>query len=145
MIGLMTSVHAAPDVYKYVDEHGNVSYSNKPNGGKKIDLPMISTVDNTAPSYVAPPANSSGNSGSNNMTNIVNPASGSKRIILEEELKKERELLAKAEAELASQTQIRLGNEKNPLKKDERLLPFKETVEQHKNNIKSLEIELNGK
>lgn len=35
----------AEEMYKQIDEHGNVTYSNKPmKGGKKVDLPPLSTV-----------------------------------------------------------------------------------------------------
>ena len=43
---------AAEEIYKQVDEHGNVTYSNKPiKGGKKIDLPPLSTI----PGPIVPP------------------------------------------------------------------------------------------
>lgn len=36
---------ARADIYKYVDERGHVTYSNKPiKGGQKVELPEISTV-----------------------------------------------------------------------------------------------------
>jgi len=36
---------SADQIYKSIDEHGKVTYSNEPiKGGKKVDLPPISTV-----------------------------------------------------------------------------------------------------
>ena len=36
---------AADEIYKQVDAHGNVTYSNKPiRGGKRVDLPPLSTL-----------------------------------------------------------------------------------------------------
>lgn len=140
---LVISQATYADVYKFVDSYGNVTYSNKPiSGGKKIDLPAISTV--TSPSAdKAPSTIRSESSGAVPSVN-VNPASGNKKIILEEELKKEREALANAENEWKKADAIRNGDEKNYAKKMERLQPFLDTITQHKNNIKSLEIELNG-
>ena len=45
---------AAQTIYKHVDERGKVTYSNEPiKGGKKVDLPPISTV--TLPKPTAAP------------------------------------------------------------------------------------------
>jgi len=42
---LMLAVPAQAEIYKYVDEKGRVTYSNKPSkGAHKVDLPPLSTV-----------------------------------------------------------------------------------------------------
>ena len=44
-LGLLTMAPATGEIYKYVDERGHVTYSNKPiKGGQKVELPEISTV-----------------------------------------------------------------------------------------------------
>lgn len=49
---LAAGAQAAEEIYKQVDKHGNVTYSNKPlKGGKKVDLPPLSTF----PEPKAPP------------------------------------------------------------------------------------------
>lgn len=146
-IALLTTILSIPlamaDVYKSIDSYGNVTYSNKPiSGGKKIDLPAISTINSSMPDKV-PSSLKSDNPGSVPSVNL-SPASGSKKVILEEELKKEQEALALAEAEYKKADAVRNGDEKNYAKKMERLQPFLDSITQHKNNIKSLEIELNG-
>lgn len=45
---------AAQQIYKHVDERGKVTYSNEPiKGGKKVDLPPISTVTLPKPAAAA--------------------------------------------------------------------------------------------
>lgn len=45
LIATFVCLPAAAEMYKYVDERGRVTYSNKPMpGAKKIELPEISTV-----------------------------------------------------------------------------------------------------
>lgn len=140
---ILTTPIAMADVYKSIDSYGNVTYSNKPiSGGKKIDLPAISTIN--SPSVDKTPTSlKSENTGSVPSVN-VNPASGSKKVILEEELKREKDALVLAEEEYKKADAVRNGDEKNYAKKLERLQPFLDSITQHKNNIKSLEIELNG-
>ncbi len=48
-----STAQAADPIYKQVDTHGNVTYSNKPiKGGKKVDLPPLSSLP---PPKVLPP------------------------------------------------------------------------------------------
>ena len=47
---LAGTAQAADEIYKRVDAHGNVTYSNKPiKGGKKVDLPPLSTLPTPKP------------------------------------------------------------------------------------------------
>ena len=51
---LSGTAHAADEIYKQVDAHGNVTYSNKPiKGGKKVNLPPLSTLP--TPKLLPPP------------------------------------------------------------------------------------------
>lgn len=44
------TAQATDEIYKQVDAHGNVTYSNKPiKGGKKVDLPPLSTLSTPKP------------------------------------------------------------------------------------------------
>ena len=46
----------AEDVYKHIDEQGRVTYSNKPiKGGKKVDLPPLTTLPTPKPPPPAKP------------------------------------------------------------------------------------------
>ena len=54
LCALAIALPAQAEIYKYVDENGHVTYSNKPmKGGKKIELPEISTMPAPKP---PPPA-----------------------------------------------------------------------------------------
>ncbi len=50
-LALASASALAQHIYKHVDEQGRVTYSNEPiKGGKKVDLPEISTVPMPRPS-----------------------------------------------------------------------------------------------
>src|SRR5258705_14016424 len=52
---LIFPAHA--EIYKYVDPNGRVTYSNVPiKGGKKVDLPEVSTVPGAKPGQTATPS-----------------------------------------------------------------------------------------
>ncbi len=92
---LSLATPAGAEMYKYVDEQGRVTYSNKPiKGGKKVDLPEISTMP--APKPAAPAA--------------AKPAksdTADRRKELEEQI-------AKAEKALADAKQAYKEGEENP-------------------------------
>ena len=47
---LAGTAQATDEIYKQVDAHGNVTYSNKPiKGGKKVNLPPLSTLPTPKP------------------------------------------------------------------------------------------------
>jgi len=81
---------AQAEMYKYVDEKGRVTYSNKPiKGGQKVDLPELSTVP-------APKVDTS---------RLTKPGPGEqdkRRKELEEQIAQEEKALAAARQELAA-------------------------------------------
>lgn len=66
------------------------------------------------------------------------------REILEKELANEQTALAKAKQELAAQESVRMGDERNYARVEERLQPYKDSVETHEKNIEALRRELNN-
>jgi chaperonin cofactor prefoldin len=95
---LAFALPAQAEMYKYVDEKGRVTYSNKPiKGGKKVDLPEISTMP--APKLPAPAA--------------AKPAKSdtAERDTRRKELE---EQIAKAEKALADAKQAYKEGEENP-------------------------------
>ena len=66
------------------------------------------------------------------------------REILEKELASEQTALAKAKEDLAAQEAVRSGEERNYARVEERLQPYKDTVETHEKNIEALRRELNN-
>jgi len=71
-------------------------------------------------------------------------AKGRQREILEKELFSEQSALAKAKQDLAQQEAVRLGNEANYARVEERLRPFKDNIETHEKNIEALRRELSN-
>lgn len=69
-------------------------------------------------------------------------ARGKQRETLERELTQEESMLADARRKLAEQEGIRSGDERNYAKVQERLKPFKDTVEVHEKNVEALKREL---
>ncbi|HKY02308.1 MAG TPA: DUF4124 domain-containing protein [Burkholderiales bacterium] len=65
-----------------------------------------------------------------------------RRKILEEELKAEEQKLADAQAKLAEQEAVRMGDEKNYQRVLDRLAPYKEAVDGHSKNVEALKKEL---
>ena len=54
---LAGTAQATDEIYKQVDAHGNVTYSNKPiKGGKKVNLPPLSTLPTPKPPPAPPKA-----------------------------------------------------------------------------------------
>jgi len=66
------------------------------------------------------------------------------REILEQELTNEQTALAKAKQDLAAQEAVRSGDERNYARVEERLQPYKDTVETHEKNVEALRRELNN-
>ena len=66
------------------------------------------------------------------------------REILEKELATEQAALAKAQQDLAAQESVRSGGERNYARVEERLQPFKDSVETHQKNIEALRRELSN-
>jgi hypothetical protein len=64
------------------------------------------------------------------------------RQVLQKELATEEQLLEKARKDLADQEAIRTGDEKNYARVEQRLRPFKDSVETHQKNIEALKREL---
>jgi septal ring factor EnvC (AmiA/AmiB activator) len=64
------------------------------------------------------------------------------REILQGELASEREALTRARQALAEQEAVRTGDERNYARVQERLQPFKDTIENHEKNIQALQREL---
>ena len=71
-------------------------------------------------------------------------AKGRQREILEKELTSEQTALAKAKQDLVAQEGVRMGNEANYARVEERLRPFKDNIETHEKNIEALRRELSN-
>lgn len=126
------------DVYKSVDENGNVTYSNSPSkGAKKVDLPPISIV----PASPVPPQETA--------KPEAPSAKADKRKMLEDQLAQEEAALEKAKQalKLAEDTPhvfVKPGGGigRNVVAYEESVRKAKEEVALHEKNIEQIKAEL---
>jgi len=133
------------EIYKCLDDKGRPLYTSdkKDTAGKKCDL-VSREVNVVAPQKPVAPAGKAGAIGTGPRESSAERAGARERQreILESELKTEEASLAKARAALAEQEATRSGDERNYARVEERLRPFKETVDLHEKNIAALRREL---
>ena len=141
---LIVPVFAAPlahaDMWKCVDAEGLTRYTNvkaEAKGCKAIVLDPINTAPPPAPRTQQKPANFPS---VNNDTQRQRDAG--RRKILEQELAQEQQQLDAARKQVSEQKDVRLGNEKNFARVEERLKPFEDKVKLHENNVESLRKEI---
>jgi len=131
---------ANAEMWKCVDPDGNTRYTNvkgEAKGCKGLNLEPI----NTAPAPPRAPQQKPANFPSVN-SDTQRQRDAERRKILEQELAQEQQQLDTAKKQLAEQKDVRLGNEKNFARVEERLKPFEDNVKLHENNIESLRKEI---
>ena len=141
------AVHA--ELCKYIDEHGNVTYSDAPvKGGKKsscfeappVPPPQPARATGTPTTAVPAPPGGLPN---------VDPATqrkrdDSRRKILAEELAVEERSLADARKALSEGEAVRMGDERNYQRYLDRIQGLKDRVAQHERNVAALKQELSN-
>ncbi|WP_068639297.1 DUF4124 domain-containing protein [Thauera butanivorans] len=148
---LHTALPAQAAVYKCIDAEGRVTYTNDPSAARGCTALDTGQSVSTVPAPVRRPATTPGTTPSSSPSNFprVSPddqraRDDSRRQVLQSELENEETALAAAEAALAEQESIRLGDERNYQKVLDRLQPYKDKVELHKRNIEALRREISG-
>lgn len=130
------------EVYKYVDEKGNVTYSSIPpaQGAKPVkSLPPLSTYDGQS-NRSAPAAKSETTAKPGEADGKRN---ADRRQYLQQQLTSERKALADAQKALAEGKTVRMGNERNYAKYQERIKGLEDAVKAHENKINDLQRQLN--
>lgn len=142
----------AEEMYKHVDEHGRVTYSNTPmKGGKKVDLPPLTTLP--APKAAPKPTPKT----------EVEPDKDSRRKALQEEIAKAEKALAAAKLaakeeaekpEVFKRTKTVKGKDgkqktitetgRNVVAYEEKMKKLNEDIAQHEKNLEKLKAELAG-
>ena len=136
------------EIYKCLDPTGRPLYTSdkKDTEGKKCEL--VSREINVVPAQRIPvpraaPKDNVRRDGFPRETPAAQASAKERqREILEKELAAEQELLAKAKQELADQEATRSGDERNYARVEERLQPYKDTVDLHQKNVEALKREL---
>ena len=147
----LTAVLAGParaqpvtEIWKCKGRDGRWTYTNDRNEAEKQKCETVSRQVNVAPASKAP-AGSAGSAGFPKETPAERSSARERqREILEKELATEQTALAKAQQDLAAQESVRTGDERNYARVEERLQPFKDSVETHQKNIEALRRELSN-
>lgn len=138
------SAHAqVTEIWKCKSPDGHWTYTNDKREAERQKCEIVTRQINVAPAQKPPPPRSTNAKDFPRETpqDSAN-AKARQRDILEKELAQEQQALAKAKAELAEQENVRFGNERNYARVEERLQPFKDSVETHEKNIEALRREL---
>ena len=149
---LLISGAAHADIYKYVDENGNVTFTNTPIKGAVRIMSESSQPATTAP------RRSSSDSATPRAARVATPSpanfpkvdtatqksrDSNRRLILEEELNGERASLSKAQKNLQEADANRTATEQaNPKLYLERIGKLRETIVMHEKNVAALQAEL---
>lgn len=126
------------EIYKCVEPSGRSLYTSdkRETAGRKCEL--VSRQVNVAPAQKSKPAAGFPKESAEQRA----AARDRQRQVLQKELATEEQLLEKARKDLADQEAIRTGDEKNYARVEQRLRPFKDSVETHQKNIEALKREL---
>ena len=123
--------------YKWTDNRGVIVYSDSlpPESCSTASCIQIRERERTERQVAAP-------SSSPSTYSKGQARRDSQRDVMVRELEKEQAQLAKAEQELSKQEAIRTGDEKNYSAVLERLRPYRDKVQLHRNNVSALRYEL---
>lgn len=130
------------EIFKCRDARGHWTYTNDRRQAEKDKCELVASQINVSPAQKAarpasPPASFPRESSAERAA-----GKGRQREILQQELASEEAALTKARQALAEQESVRSGDERNYARVEERLKPFKESVESHQKNIEALRREI---
>jgi uncharacterized membrane protein YqiK len=136
------------EIWKCRNADGHWTYTNDRREAEKMKCEIVTRQVNVAPAppKPAPPAAKGARPNDFPKETAADRANARERQreVLEKELATEQAALAKAKEELAAQEAIRTGEERNYARVEERLQPYKDSVETHEKNIEALRRELNN-
>jgi uncharacterized protein DUF4124 len=133
------------EIFKCKGADGHWTYTNDRREAEKQKCEVVTRQVNVAPASKLPPS-AAARPGNFPKETAAERASARERQreILEKELATEQAALAKARQDLAAQEAVRSGEERNYARVEERLQPYKDSVETHEKNIEALRRELNN-
>jgi flagellar biosynthesis/type III secretory pathway protein FliH len=134
------------EIFKCKGADGHWTYTNDRREAEKQKCEVVTRQVNVAPAPPPQRASTPAARGGFPKESASDRASARERQreILEQELAGEQAALAKAKQDLAAQEAVRSGSERNYARVEERLQPYKDTVETHEKNIEALRRELNN-
>ena len=136
------------EIFKCKGPDGRLTYTNDRREAERQKCEVVTRQINVAPAPPKPQPQARSAARPNEFPKESATdrakAQARQREILEKELAQEQASLAKAKEELAAQESVRTGDERNYARVQERLQPFKDSVETHEKNIEALKRELNN-
>jgi uncharacterized membrane protein YqiK len=134
------------EIFKCKGRDGHWTYTNDRREAEKQKCEVVTRQVNVAPASKTPPPSRNARPGEFPKESATERASARERQreILERELVTEQSALAKARQDLAAQEAVRTGEERNYARVQERLQPYKDSIETHEKNIEALRRELNN-
>ena len=132
------------EIFKCKSPDGHWTYTNDRREAEKQKCEVVARQINTAPANPGGAKNGRPADFPRESSSDRASARERQRAILEKELATEQAALAKARQDLAAQEAVRSGDERNYARVEERLQPFKDSVETHQKNIEALRRELNN-
>ena len=142
ILAMLVAPATQAEMWKCVDYDGNTRYTNvkvEATGCKSLNLEPINTAP--PPVVTARPQQKAPNFPSVDSSTQKQRDAG-RRKILEQELALEQQELEAAKTQFNEQKGVRLGNEKNYSRVEERLKPYQDKVKLHEINIENLKKEI---
>jgi septal ring factor EnvC (AmiA/AmiB activator) len=130
------------EIFKCRDAQGHWTYTNDRRQAEKEKCELVASQINVTPAQKAARPASSPSSFPRESSAERAAGKGRQREILQQELASEEAALTKAQQALAEQESVRSGNERNYARVEERLKPYKDSVESHQKNIEALRREI---
>jgi chromosome segregation ATPase len=130
------------EIFKCRSESGQVTYTNDRRQAERQKCELVTSQINVAPPFSKPQAARTPSGFPRETARDSANARERQREILQKELASEEQALTKARQALAEQEAVRSGDERNYARVQERLQPFKDSVETHQKNIEALKREL---
>src|SRR5918994_1543884 len=137
----MTHAQQVTEIFKCRNEAGQVTYTNDRRQAERQKCELVTSQVNVAPPFSKPQARVPSNFPRETPRESAS-ARERQREILQKELVSEEQSLVKARQALAEQEAVRSGDERNYARVEERLKPYKDSVETHQKNIEALKREL---
>jgi hypothetical protein len=131
--------HGVTEIFKCRNEAGQITYTNDRRQAEKQKCELVTSQVNVAP---AQPSARAPQGFPRETARQSQSARERQREILQRELVAEQQALSQAKQALAEQEAVRTGEERNYARVQERLQPFKDTIQNHEKNIQALQREL---
>jgi hypothetical protein len=145
---LLTAAPAWSQIYKCVDADNHPTYTNVPVDKKCIKMQIESDAPPSTATTSGRVRGAAANPTPVGFPSVAPDAQkardNDRRAILNQELASAQQSLAAAKAKLAEEEKIRLGNEKNAQKREDRLQPYREEVARNERNLAEINREISN-